>query len=190
MVRRPVRGQDGILKLFLFWRETVSSIDACQRQGRRYLLICMFSYALLGCLSIGPHPKELAFQNQGAFYALSVDDFDGIITWYTTHLGFEIESRGENVARKGALLRRPGVLLEIGAFGTAKSRIEWGVEAESHEVEGIFKIGFQVADLDALFAYAEQQELDVFFPIVNASNEFRTFGVKDPEGNIVQFFGE
>jgi hypothetical protein len=47
-----------------------------------------------------------------------------------------------------------------------------------------------VKDLDALYSRAQARQLNVFFPPVQPPDvPMRTFGLKDPDGNIVQFFG-
>ena len=69
-------------------------------------------------------------------------------------------------------------------------RTDWLPGRESHEIHGTFKLGFRVANLDATFAQVQSAELEIFFEIVQTSGPLRTFGLLDPEGNIVQFFGE
>lgn len=126
----------------------------------------------------------------GAFYAISVRSIDEAVTWYTEHLGFKIESRGGNAERKGALLSRPGAILELGEFVGATARDELRSGLESHEVYGIFKLGFTTVNLDSSFQFLEERGVEIFFPIVTASDGNRTFGARDMEGNIIQFFGK
>ena len=126
----------------------------------------------------------------GAFYAISVRNIDEAVAWYTKQLGFKVESQGGNDQRKGALLSRPGTVLELGEFVDAIPRERMRPGLESHEVYGIFKIGFITTDLDQTFQILKSTGVEVFFPIVNASDGNRTFGIKDLEGNIIQFFGK
>jgi catechol-2,3-dioxygenase len=128
----------------------------------------------------------------GAFAALSVHDLDRVATWYGQHLGFQVQVRSQPAnGPKGAILTRQGARLELLEFSTAKSREAWGLPAEAHQVHGILKLGFEVSDIDALFANAQAKRLEVFFPLVTPPNSpLRTFGLLDPEGNIVQFFGK
>ena len=44
-------------------------------------------------------------------------------------------------------------------------------------------------DVEAAFESVQAQEIAILFPIVEADAGLRTFGIRDPEGNIVQFFG-
>lgn len=126
----------------------------------------------------------------GAFYAISVRNIDDAVAWYTKHLGFKVESQGGNAERRGALLVRLGSVLELGEFASATAREELRPGLESHEVYGIFKLGFTTANLDQAFAYLEERDVEVFFPIVAASDGSRTFGIRDLDGNIIQFFGK
>jgi predicted enzyme related to lactoylglutathione lyase len=125
----------------------------------------------------------------GAFHAISVRNIAEAIVWYKKHLGFKIESQGGNDQRKGALLSRPGTVLELGEFVGAIAREEVRPELESHEVYGIFKLGFITTNIEKTFEFLEGKGVEIFFPIVTASDGSRTFGIKDPEGNIIQFFG-
>lgn len=126
----------------------------------------------------------------GAFYAISVRSIDAAIDWYTRHLGFEVESQGGNDQRKGALLARPGAVLELAEFAGAVALGDVRPGLESHEVYGIFKLGFTTTELDRTFELLEGDGVEVFFAIVTASDGSRTFGVKDLDGNIIQFFGK
>jgi catechol 2,3-dioxygenase-like lactoylglutathione lyase family enzyme len=129
---------------------------------------------------------------KGAFFALTVSDIDGIAAWYTANLGFRVElrSEGKDGGPRGAILVRDGARLELLEFASAKPRTAWELPANAEQIHGILKIGFEVANIETLFAAAVEQHLDVFFPLVTPpGSQLRTFGLRDPDGNIVQFFG-
>jgi len=150
------------------------------------LIICSYS-------SFYKDGKELQ-KITGAFYALSVRNVDTVAVWYSSNLGFSIDRKGELVkgGPKFALLRGHNIMIELGQFKTAKSRSSWGLpEMEVQDVYGIFKIGFEIKNLDEMYAAAKDKGLTILFPIVRPQGaSYRTFGLKDPENNIVQFFGE
>ena len=123
----------------------------------------------------------------GAFHAISVQNLDAATAWYRNFLNFEVVSTGENATRRGALLNRSGTLLELAQFTDAKAR---NASVEAHQRFGIFKLGFTTSDLDTTFQTLSDAGADIFFPIVDVSGGNRTFGIKDPEGNIIQFFGQ
>jgi len=129
-----------------------------------------------------------------AFFALSVGDVDKMALWYCDNLGFHVDRKadGSGMVKQFAILSRPGVLIEMVQFTSARSRTGWGLSnVDTHEIQGIFKIGFDISNLDGMFARAQEADLEMFFPIVQARDvPRRTFGLKDPEGNIIQFFGQ
>ena len=146
---------------------------------------------LLTCLTLNSQAQKNSLpETDGAFFAISVKDLDESVNWYTKHLGFTVVSKGGNDQRKGALLTRPGTVLEIGEFSSAIQRNELRTDLESHEIHGIFKIGFTTKDIDAMFEQLKDSDVEIFFQIVDASDGNRTFGIKDLEGNIIQFFGK
>jgi len=114
-----------------------------------------------------------------------VQDLSQTVAWYQRHLGYEVISRADNETRSGVLLQRPGSLLELAAFADAAARHPG---LESHQVYGVFKLGFSTPDLDQMFTKLQAADVTLFFPIVTTPEGHRTFGVKDPEGNIIQFF--
>lgn len=134
--------------------------------------------------------KESFPKTDGAFYAISVRNLDASIAWYMKHLGFTLKSRGDNEQRQGAILVRPDAVLELAQFASAMSREKLKAGIESHEIFGLFKLGFTTPQLDATCVALEEAGVKLFFPIVETTDGKRTFGIKDPEGNIIQFYGE
>ncbi|MCG8457671.1 MAG: VOC family protein [Holophagales bacterium] len=126
-------------------------------------------------------------ETQGAFCAISVQNLEEAISWYTEHLGFEIDSKSESDERRGVLLCRPGAILELSEFAGA---VATRPGLQSHEVHGIFELGFVTAELDEANEHLERAGVQVFFPIVTVPGGKRTFGVNDSEGYIVQLFGK
>jgi predicted enzyme related to lactoylglutathione lyase len=153
------------------------------------LIILSAASSQLGLADESPR-AERSPEATGAFFAISVQDLDKAVRWYSEVLGFRLTSQGGNEQRKGALLEREGAVLELAEFKDAVPRDKLKSGLESHHVHGIFKIGFTTADLDATFAAVEKAGAEVFFPIVDASDGKRTFGIKDVEGNIIQFIGD
>ena len=150
----------------------------------------LFIFIFFCFIMFGHAQERESLETNGAFHAISVQNIDKAIEWYTKHLGFEVKSKAENDQRKGALLSRSGTMLELAEFSSAVHRNEIKPNMESHELYGIFKIGFMTKNLDKTFELLEASKVEIFFPIVTTSDGNRTFGIKDMEGNIIQFFGE
>ena len=70
------------------------------------------------CFSVASYAEEMP-DVTGTFFALSVQDIDAAIEWYSTHLEFSVEFQGGNEHRKGALLTRAGTVLELTEPGVA-----------------------------------------------------------------------
>lgn len=156
-------------------------------RNQNLLLIAaiIFSATLMSC-----NQERNLLETNGTFFAISVSNIDDAINWYTKHLEFKVESKANNDQRKGALLTRQGVILELAEFSGAIHRNEVKPNLESHEVYGVFKIGFSTMNIDKTFKILKDLNVEIFFPIVATSDGNRTFGIKDLEGNIIQFFGK
>ena len=130
-------------------------------------------------------------ENLGAFIALSVADLDRVLPFYRDTLGFRVFSEGtppDRPAIKFALLQRGNALLEVVQLPDAKPRAD-GVAAP--QIHGFFKCGFVVDDIDAAYARLMKSNVTFAFELVQPPNgPYRTFGVRDPEGNLVQFLGQ
>lgn len=127
-------------------------------------------------------------ESNGAFFALSVIDYELMVGWYTKHLGFRIETEDENTTRKAALLSRHKLLLEIARFPDARPLANLAEGIASHQIQVIFKMGFVVDDIERIFQSAQREELNIFFQIVETDTGMKIFGLRDPEGNLIQFF--
>lgn len=126
--------------------------------------------------------------SEGAFFALSARDLDRMINWYTEKLGFQILTIEENEIRKGALLSKEDCILEIAEFKDSRPGSALRDNFEPHQFQGIFKIGFIVYNIESLYNLFHSGGVEIFFPVVETETGYKTFGIKDPEGNIVQFF--
>ena len=128
-----------------------------------------------------------------AFFALSVADVAKTAAWYVENLGFRVDKTGR-IEKSGidfALVSRPDTLVEIVGFASAKSRAALGLAPDKpHEVHGIMKIGFEVADIDSLYKRAKDKRLRIFDLVEARDVRLRTFGLYDPDNNIVQIFGK
>lgn len=160
-----------------------------------FMLICIIIFSTTSCaLFYSKYGENRMPKLNGAFFALSVASVDTVAEWYSVNLGFSIDRKGQLVkdGPKFAILSRPGALIELAQFKNSKSRSSIGFPgAEAQDIYGIFKIGFEIENLDEMYQLAKKRGLNIFFPIVRPQNApYRTFGIKDPENNIVQFFGE
>ena len=148
--------------------------------GIVFVFATMFAYA---------QEKNLP-ETSGSFYAISVKNLDDAVAWYAKNLNFKLDSRAENEERKGVLLNRKGCILELAEFKSAIDKEELRPAIQSHELFGIFKMGFITENIDESFEVLKNLGVEIFFPIVELPSGDRTFGIKDMDGNTIQFFGK
>jgi catechol 2,3-dioxygenase-like lactoylglutathione lyase family enzyme len=129
----------------------------------------------------------------GTFFAISVADLDKVLPWYRDMLGFRVYSEGvaPNRPIRFALLQQGAALIELLQLPDAKPRAEAapGTTA-AHQIHGFFKGGFVVKDIDAVYARLKRLGVKFDYELGKPPNgPYRSFGVRDPEGNLLQFFG-
>ncbi len=126
------------------------------------------------------------------FFALSVADVDASVDWYERLFAFET-SRQVDLPERGLrirLLARPGALLELIESSAAAPLVRHAPAVERrHEVHGVFKFGFLVADLDEMMDTLEREGVPPRGEvIVEPDGTLRSLQVEDPDGNVVQVF--
>lgn len=126
---------------------------------------------------------------RSAFFALVVADAARTADWYRGLLGFRTLTERNQPERNlvAFLLEREGAMIEI----VQRAQGAPPDDATLFSRPGIAKIGFVTSDLDALHDHLQAAGVRFNHHIVRPEgNPMRTFAVRDPEGNIVQFFGE
>lgn len=129
----------------------------------------------------------VVFIIDGVFFVFFVSDFDEVMVWYVENFGFQVDLLISNDECKVVLFLCFGVLFELVEFVMV---LLCGVNLLFYEVYGFFKFGFIVLDLNEMFCVFEECGVEIFFLIVEVVDRWWIFGVKDFEGNIVQFFGK
>jgi catechol 2,3-dioxygenase-like lactoylglutathione lyase family enzyme len=134
---------------------------------------------------LGVHPAP--------FIAISVADLDAQAAWYTHTLGFEISAQGSVPGRgiRYALLRQGAMLIELLQVPEARPRSVAARDAgDASRIHGFFKVGMVVDDVAGLYQRLKAQGVSFAFELGQPSGgPYRVFGLNDPEGNLLQFFG-
>ena len=128
------------------------------------------------------------------FSALIVTNIDSAVHWYTTYLPLNVRNRVDNAERgfKQVILENDGMLLELVEL---KSVLLPSKALESlpqgTRLVGYFKVGFSVADFDTWHQELEKKQVQFYgSTFTDPISGQRSFLVKDPDGNTVQFFEE
>lgn len=143
----------------------------------------------------GPAPNAPLLGAQPApFLAISVANLDVQLAWYRDKLGFVVSSQGTLPERqiRFALLRQGAAMVELLQIPEARPRAESSrtQPADSSLVHGFFKSGMVVEDVAGLFNRLKANGVTFAFELTKPPNgPYRVFGVNDPEGNLLQFFG-
>ncbi len=140
-----------------------------------------------------PQPDSLLGASPGAFLAISVANLDTMVSWYRDCLGFSVYYSGTipESGIRAALLQHGNALVELLQIPKAKPRTEVAPSTtDASHIHGFFKSGFVVQDIDAAYRRAQTIPNLLAYKLAKPGNgPYRTFGVRDPEGNLVQFFG-
>lgn len=149
--------------------------------------------ALTSRLAAQSGAKDLLGGSSGGFVALSVASLDRLVPWYRDTLGFTVFSQGTgpNGGIRFALLQQGNALIEMLQFPDAKPRTEAEPgTTRPFQIHGVFKSGFVVADIDEVYRRIKEMGVPRAFELSKPPDgPYRTFGVRDPEGNVVQVFG-
>lgn len=126
------------------------------------------------------------------FVAVSVADLDRMVAWYRDSLEFTLHSQGTIPGGKirFALLQQGNSLVEVLQLPDSRPLKEAAPGFREAQIQGFFKAGFVVEDLDRVYAAVRKKGVHINYEIVRPPDgPYRTFGIRDPEGNLIQFFG-
>ena len=130
----------------------------------------------------------------GGFFALTVPNLAAAATWYVEKLGLTIVKnqamRPDNKAGV-TVLQGNGLAVELIWFadGVPLSKVDSSLSAP--QIHGILKSGIFVDNLDATLNELKSRNVAVVFEtFYDKSMDCRMFGIRDNNGNILQFFGD
>ena len=132
---------------------------------------------------------------RGGFVALSVADLDASAKWYAETLDLKIvrpRSQSPDGKSLGTVLTGHGLIVELVQHSEAMPlRQAAPTLTRTYQIHGIFKAGIIVDDLDATLRELERRKVDIAFrTFTDAALDYRTFAIRDPSGNFIQFFGK
>jgi catechol 2,3-dioxygenase-like lactoylglutathione lyase family enzyme len=156
----------------------------------------LFVFLTAGCFGCGKsHESQSAVMHHvsGSLIALSTPDASAAAHWYEDKFGFHLIKEGQmGKDLRFALLRYDDNILELIQNPKARPLVEAipGIK-DPFEVHGIFKAGFTVHNLDDVFGELKRGGVKIDFNITELNDlKLRAFGVRDVDGNLIQFFGK
>jgi len=129
-----------------------------------------------------------------SFVAICVSNIDSAVSWYCNILNLKLRNRYDNEERgvKQVVLINKEIMIELielkraVILDTLLSSQPKGTLAT-----GVLKFGFTVKDLDKTHQEMSAKKVSFFGRTVkDPVNNKRTFLIKDPDGNLLQFFEE
>ncbi|WP_425410968.1 VOC family protein [Hyphococcus sp.] len=126
-----------------------------------------------------------------AFAGAAVYDSEGLAAWYKDVFGFHQEAELENEGRPSTyIMRCANLKLEIlphRDFTTAETASE-RLQSQGFPY-GPFKFGLQVAELAPVLARLEENDIAIMVGPIAMDHGQSFVLIRDPAGNVVQFFG-
>ena len=162
----------------------------------RYVFFC------IACNLITLHAtlaREQAkdYQFKPRVIGIVVSDMETSMAWYTQNLAFERDTvmhfptSGITVG----MVHQGSFFLELVSFKKSIAAKNLQLPGGSTSINGFFKIGFEVKDLEHLYNHLNSRQVKVVAPIdalqrPNFDGPWpdKYFLVEDPDGNYVQFF--
>lgn len=130
--------------------------------------------------------------------ALTVADVHTAMDWYSKNLHFQRDTimSFPDYGTTVGMMHQGDFYLELVSFTSALSKAQLDIPPQFSELNGFFKIGFQVSDIQALYeellkTHSESiiAPLDKLPPIPDGQPwPEQYFLMEDPEGNYLQFF--
>jgi catechol 2,3-dioxygenase-like lactoylglutathione lyase family enzyme len=132
-------------------------------------------------------------ERPATFFTISVKSLDAEVAFYRDVLGFSVYMHGTMPGRDiaFALMTAGEAMIELLQFPNAEdAAAPLAGTGGAPTRRGMFKAGWVVTDIDAVYAALTARGVTFWFPLVKPEGgPYRAFGLKDPEGNLLQVFG-
>ena len=128
---------------------------------------------------------------EGTFFALSVQDLDASIRWYTEKFGLTLNSRLASGDVSVALLSGHGLDVELLSHRDSVARpFPFDMEA-AVRTRGLVKVGFRVTDFDRTVAALRLRGVEIVLgPFPPRADQRANVLIRDGDQNLLQLFGD
>jgi|SRR6266498_2677051 len=124
------------------------------------------------------------------FSAVIVRNIDTSSLWYQSVFGLQVKNRinEPETGFKVIILESSQLVMElIEDKSSLDTKKILNGKPEGTHIQGFFKIGFKVSDVDACINHLKNLKITVERVYTDSSNK-RNFLINDPDGNLVQLF--
>lgn len=126
-----------------------------------------------------------------SFIGLFVSQLDSTKSWYENKLGFKVmQYKKISPQLSFAMLEWNGIWIEMIQNPKVTQRKKFAETFPGAAgVDGFFKLGFQVDNIEALEAKLITKGVKFKYPMMtNDEFKMKLFIIEDPEGNLIQFY--
>ncbi len=149
-------------------------------------------YLVMSLFAIAPAQQEKDLILHPYFAGLVVANLDSSIQWYSDHLNLHLVNRTDraDLGLRQANLRSFTMLIELVELQSTVSPDKALVGLpKGSRVTGYYKFGMVLEDFDDYLAHLESLGTAIHGRVVqDPVSGKRTFLIKDPDGNLLQFF--
>jgi catechol 2,3-dioxygenase-like lactoylglutathione lyase family enzyme len=145
----------------------------------------------LVCAALFTNAQTPAFKYTPGGSAVVVSNIDNSARWYQSVFGLTVKTKMDdpNGAYHIVILESPTMTMELLELKGSVPRSEaLKGKAKDTEIQGHFKVFFTVADMNACLKHLKDLKVDVPQVWTDGETKKRNFLVRDPDGNLVQFF--
>jgi hypothetical protein len=125
------------------------------------------------------------------FSAIIVKNIAASSPWYQSVFGLKIKNRIDDSAGafKIVILESSQYLVELIENGNSLTTADiLAHKKEGTAIQGFFKMGFRVSNMDTCIKQMSALKIDVGHVWVDKDSKKRNFLIRDPDGNLIQFF--
>ena len=145
-------------------------------------IACLFS---INCAA------QNSFAYEPYFSAVVVRNIGVSKSWYQSVFGLKVKTESHDIqgGYKVAILESENLLVELMELRGSLSRDTLVAnKVAGTQIRGHFKIGFKVDNIDACLKKLSQLQIEVPHVWEDKVSRKRNFIIKDPDGNLIQFF--
>lgn len=151
----------------------------------------LLSVLILAGAFVTQAQDSAAFKYEPYFSAVIVNNVDSSATWYQSLFDLKIKNRINDTPNgfRVMILESSTFLLELienRSWPDQKKLL--ADKPEGTRIQGFFKIGFKVPDIDACLKRLTGLKIVPERIYTDAETKKRNFLINDPDGNLVQFF--
>lgn len=149
-------------------------------------LICLLAASITS--SYAQAPDYTPF-----FSAIVVSDVEQSSVWYKNVFGLNVKEKmnDPNNAYKIVIMESANRSMQLELLelkGSLSRKPLTDGKPAGTQIQGHFKIGYKVVDIDQWLKHLSQLKIDVSQVWTNESTKKRNFIISDPDGNLIQFF--